>query len=72
MLESLIAVAPASRAGVLQEQLDLLRAAVEKGFDDPRDRVLAGVADSQGLGGVLSLSDRTPDSETRSPVAFEL
>jgi uncharacterized membrane protein len=53
MLEHLISVLPPERAALLQEQLDLLHAAVEKAFIDPRDRALADVADSQGLGGSL-------------------
>lgn len=53
MLVSLIAALPPSRTPILREQLDLLRTAVEKAFDDPRDRVHAAVADSQGLGAVV-------------------
>jgi uncharacterized membrane protein len=53
MLVSLIAVLPPSRTPCLQEQLDLLQGAVEKAFYDPRDRINAGVADSQGLGAAL-------------------
>jgi len=53
MLVSLIAVLPAPRVPALQEQLDLLRAGIEKSFYDPRDRIQAAVADSQGLGAVL-------------------
>jgi uncharacterized membrane protein len=53
MLVSLIAALPASRTPYLQEQLDLLQASVERAFFDPRDRVNAGVPDSQGLGAAL-------------------
>lgn len=53
MLVSLIAVLPPSRTSCLQEQLDLLQAAVEKMFGDPRDRISAAVPDSQGLGAAL-------------------
>jgi uncharacterized membrane protein len=53
MLVTLIGVVPPPRVPALQEQLDLLRAAVDRAFDDPRDRMHAGVADSQGLGAVL-------------------
>ena len=53
MLEYLITVLPSKRAPLLQEQLDLLDSAVENAFIDPRDRALASVADSQGLGGSL-------------------
>ena len=54
MLEYLIAKLPASRTQCLREQLDLLRVSVEKTFSDPRDRVEAEIADSQGLGGAIS------------------
>ena len=54
MLETLIAVLPPKRASLLQEQLDLVQVAVEHSFSDPRDRVHAEVADSQGLGGAAS------------------
>ena len=70
MLVSLIAVLPPARAPFLQEQLDLLRAAVEKAFYDPWDRVHAEVADPQGLGGVLRHADRTVDSN--APGAFRI
>jgi len=53
MLMSLIAELPPSRTVFLQEQLDLLRATVEKQFVDPRDRIHAAVSDSQGLGAVV-------------------
>jgi uncharacterized membrane protein len=54
MLEHLIAKLPAPRTHCLKEQLDLLRVSVEKTFMDPRDRIEADVADSQGLGGAIS------------------
>lgn len=53
MLVSLTAMLPPSRTRCLQEQLDLLQAAIEKAFYDPRDRTYAGVPDSQGLGAAL-------------------
>jgi uncharacterized membrane protein len=53
MLEYLIAHLPPSRARCLQEQLDLLHASVEKSFLDPRERIEAEIADSQGLGGAM-------------------
>jgi uncharacterized membrane protein len=53
MLEYLIANLPPERARCLQQQLDLLRLSVEKTFFDPRDRVDAEIADSQGLGGTI-------------------
>ena len=51
MLEYLIATLPPVRAHCLRQQLDLLNDSVERSFFDPLDRVNAGVADSQGLGG---------------------
>ncbi len=56
MLEYLINVLPPARANLLQQQLDSLHVSVEKTFLDPRDRVQAGIADMQGLGGRLSQS----------------
>ena len=53
MLENLIEVLPPKRAPLLRQQLDLLDAGVENAFNDPRDRALASVADTQGLGGSL-------------------
>lgn len=58
MLVSLIAVVPAARRPCLLEQLELLRAAVVKSFDNPHDRAYAQIADSQGLGGALNPADR--------------
>jgi len=53
MLVSLLAAVPPSRQPCLQEQLDLLQAGVDRAFFDPRDRIHAGVPDSQGLGAAL-------------------
>jgi uncharacterized membrane protein len=58
MLEYLIATLPASRAHCLQEQMDLLRASVEKTFFDPRDRMEAEIGDLQGLGGAIAHANR--------------
>ncbi len=58
MLEYLIATLPESRTRCLQQQMDLLRAAVEKSFFHPRDRMEAEIADLQGLGGA------TPQAKT--------
>jgi uncharacterized membrane protein len=51
MLEYLVANLPPERAASLQQQLDLVHGSVERSFFDPRDRVHADIADSQGLGG---------------------
>jgi hypothetical protein len=61
MLEYLIANLPPERARCLQQQLDLLRLSVEKTFFDPRDRVDAEIADSQGLGGAVGHANGTSD-----------
>jgi uncharacterized membrane protein len=50
MLVSLIEVLPPPRIPALEEQLELLSAAIERSFYDPRDRIRAAVPDSQGLG----------------------
>lgn len=63
MLVSLMAVLPSSRTPCLQEQLNLLQAAVETAFIDPRDRSSACVPDSQGLG--AALHEVTPAPEPR-------
>jgi uncharacterized membrane protein len=67
MLEYLMANLPPERAVYLQQQLDLIRGSVEKTFADPRDRVNAGIADSQGLGGARSHVDGEWPSLIRRP-----
>lgn len=62
MLVTLIDVLPGSRAPALQEQLEMLQAAIETSFCDPRDRIQAGAADSQGLGAA-----QHPNGESYSP-----
>jgi uncharacterized membrane protein len=51
MLEHLIAALPASRRPPLEEELALLKSAIERGFRDEMDRTRAAVADYQGVGG---------------------
>jgi uncharacterized membrane protein len=53
MLVSLMGVLPPPRIPALEEQLELLSAAIERSFSDPRDRIRAAVPDSQGLGAVI-------------------
>ena len=51
MLEELIPLLPATRAIVLEQELELLKSTVDHEFLLPRDRLLAELPDSQGLGG---------------------
>lgn len=51
MLENLIETLPEERAGPLRQQRKLLQRSVERCFTEPEDRAMAGVSDSQGLGG---------------------
>ena len=44
---------PQYRAPILQREMDLLSATLDRCFVVPADRELAGIADSQGLGGRL-------------------
>lgn len=57
MLVSLVGALPPARTACLLQQLDLLRVEVERTFSDPRDRVSAEIADSQGLGAASSPGD---------------
>jgi uncharacterized membrane protein len=51
MIENLILTLPAHRHEELQRQLSLLEREVGRAFSYPEDLALAGVADTQGLGG---------------------
>lgn len=51
MLEDLIANVPEERAVPLRLELRLLRKSSERFFQDPEDRALAEVSDTQGVGG---------------------
>jgi uncharacterized membrane protein len=55
MIENLIETLPQSRHAALRQQLTLLERDIERSFINPEDRMLAGVADSQGLGGASGL-----------------
>jgi hypothetical protein len=50
VLHDLLEVAPPDRRPVLDAELDLLDAAVQDRYGDPRDVSLALTADRQGLG----------------------
>jgi uncharacterized membrane protein len=51
MLENLIQTLPEERAALLRRELKLLERSAERSFDEPEDRALAEVSDSQGVGG---------------------
>jgi uncharacterized membrane protein len=53
MLEHLIRALPSDRAGLLEEQLELLHITVQRAFPELGDREHAEVADLQGLGGAV-------------------
>lgn len=50
MLEELARVVPVERAGLLRNEMALLRRTIDRTFADPADRVLAGTGDRQGFG----------------------
>jgi uncharacterized membrane protein len=51
MLENLIATLPPTRLALLRRELSLVQRLAERGFAEPEDRALAGISDSQGVGG---------------------
>jgi uncharacterized membrane protein len=51
MLESLIQALPEARAGLLRQELAVLRRSAERIFAEPEDRALAEISDFQGVGG---------------------
>jgi uncharacterized membrane protein len=51
MLEDLIKSLPEERAAPLRQELQLVKRSVERFFQEPEDRALADVSDSQGVGG---------------------
>jgi uncharacterized membrane protein len=53
MLENLIEFLPPRRHRFLHEQMRMLDAALERYFLDPEDRKAAGLADYEGIGGVV-------------------
>jgi uncharacterized membrane protein len=58
MLENLIQTLPEERAGPLRRELQILKRSAERFFQEPEDRVLADVSDSQGVGGTQESSIR--------------
>jgi hypothetical protein len=51
MLEDLTQLLPVHRSLALRQELDLLKSTIDHSVALPHDKMLAGVADSQGLGG---------------------
>src|SRR5579864_914900 len=51
MLEDLIKSLPEERAAPLRQELYLVKKSAERFFQEPEDRALADVSDSQGMGG---------------------
>jgi uncharacterized membrane protein len=51
MLEDMIRSLPEERAEPLRQQLKLLKKSVERFFEEPEDRAIADVSNSQGVGG---------------------
>jgi uncharacterized membrane protein len=60
MLENLIETLPAQRAEPLTRQLTLLARSAARSFEEPEDRVLAEISDSQGVGGTEEPAPRQP------------
>jgi len=51
LLENIIETLPSTRIPPLREELQLLFSTVQRSFSEPRDRVMAGISDPQGVGG---------------------
>lgn len=51
MFAQLLRVAPEERARTLRKEAELLQRTIDSNYSDAEDRILAGVADSQGFGG---------------------
>jgi uncharacterized membrane protein len=58
MLEDLAQTLPEDRVPPLQHELGLLHRSVTRFFPDPEDQALAGISDSQGVGGRADDSPR--------------
>ncbi len=75
MLESLIATLPAVRLALLRRELSLVQRLAER-FQEPEDRALAGVSDSQGVGGApgprRGRRDVPPDAGQATPAPAPL
>jgi uncharacterized membrane protein len=61
MLENLIETLPEERAEPLRHELMLLKKSAERFFQEPEDRDLADVGDSQGVGGTRDGNTHVPN-----------
>jgi hypothetical protein len=52
MLEDLIESLPETRAEPMRHELLVMKKTAARSFQEPEDKVLAGVSDSQGVGGM--------------------
>jgi hypothetical protein len=66
MLESLIQAVPQERAVMLRQELSLLHRSAQRCFNEPEDRALAAVSDSQGIGGNHANGQVTQSSKEAS------
>jgi uncharacterized membrane protein len=57
MLEDLIQTLPEERAAPLRQELEVLKRSAERFFQEPEDRALTEVSDSQGVGGTQEVSN---------------
>lgn len=67
MLENLVTILPEQRSLAIRQQLDLLARSSRRCFLEPEDRELAGVSDTQGVGGTHARSGSPP--ATQPPAA---
>ncbi len=67
MLENLIQTLPEERSALLRQELKLLHRSAERHFTDPEDLALAGISDSQGVGGKPDHSRRDPQLKRATP-----
>jgi uncharacterized membrane protein len=67
MLENLIETLPQERSALLRQELKLLHRSTERHFTDPEDRALAGVSDSQGVGGKPERNHHDPQLKGATP-----
>jgi uncharacterized membrane protein len=67
MLEHLSATLPPARLALLRRELSLLQRLAERFFPEPEDRALAGISDSQGVGGAPKPREVPPSTGPATP-----
>jgi uncharacterized membrane protein len=67
MLEDLVKAVPEERAVRLHQELRILKQSAQRFFQDPEDRALADVSDSQGVGGAREVVAHTGRIGTAVP-----